>query len=87
ELAVIAVFLASLIGIPLGIYAGYKPESWTAKVIMALSILGFSVPTFWIGLMLIMVFAVQLGIMPAGGRGETVSVFGVPVSFLTFDGM
>jgi len=87
ELAVIAVLLASLIGIPLGIYAGYKPESWTAKVIMALSILGFSVPTFWIGLMLIMVFAVQLGIMPAGGRGETVSVFGVPLSFLTFDGM
>ncbi|PRD52405.1 ABC transporter permease [Phyllobacterium myrsinacearum] len=87
ELAVIAVLLASLIGIPLGIYAGYKPESWTAKVIMALSILGFSVPTFWIGLMLIMVFAVQLGIMPAGGRGETVSVFGIPVSFLTFDGM
>ncbi|RZS77679.1 peptide/nickel transport system permease protein [Phyllobacterium myrsinacearum] len=87
ELAVIAVLLASLIGIPLGIYAGYKPEGWTAKVIMALSILGFSVPTFWIGLMLIMVFAVQLGIMPAGGRGETVSVFGIPVSFLTFDGM
>lgn len=87
ELAVIAVLLASLIGVPLGIYAGYKPESWAAKVIMALSILGFSVPTFWIGLMLIMVFAVQLGIMPAGGRGETVSVFGVPLSFLTFDGM
>lgn len=87
ELALIAVFLASFTGIPLGIYAGYKPDSWTSKAIMALSILGFSVPTFWIGLMLIMVFAVQLGIMPAGGRGATVSIFGVPWSFLTLDGL
>lgn len=87
ELAVIAIVLASVVGIPLGVYAGYKPDSWLSKAIMALSILGFSVPTFWIGLMLIMVFAVQLGVMPAGGRGDTVSLFGVPWSFLTPNGL
>jgi len=51
------------------------------------SILGFSLPTFWVGLMLIMVFAVQLGWLPSNGRGETVSVLGVPLSFLTVDGI
>ncbi|WP_312525375.1 ABC transporter permease [Paracoccus sp. (in: a-proteobacteria)] len=86
ELTLIAVFFASAVGIPLGIYAGYKPNSIAARIIMALSILGFSVPTFWIGLMLIMTFAVQLGILPAGGRGATRDLFGVPFSFLTLDG-
>lgn len=86
ELTLIAVFFASAIGIPLGVYAGYRPDSAVARVIMAVSILGFSVPTFWIGLMLIMVFAVQFGILPAGGRGATRELFGVPFSFLTLDG-
>ena len=86
ELTLIAVFFASAIGIPLGVYAGYRPDSAIARVIMAVSILGFSVPTFWIGLMLIMVFAVQFGILPAGGRGATRELFGVPFSFLTLDG-
>jgi peptide/nickel transport system permease protein len=53
---------------------------------MAGSILGFSLPTFWVGLMLIMVFSVMLGWLPSNGRGETVSLLGVPVSFLTLDG-
>ncbi|MFG6080072.1 ABC transporter permease [Paracoccus litorisediminis] len=86
ELTLIAVLFASAVGIPLGIYAGYRPDNIAARVIMAASILGFSVPTFWIGLMLIMVFAVQFGILPAGGRGETRALFGVPFSFLTLDG-
>lgn len=86
ELTLIAVFFASLVGIPLGVYAGYKPHSFISKAIMALSILGFSVPTFWVGLMLIMVFAVQIGVLPAGGRGQTSELFGIPVSFLTADG-
>lgn len=86
ELAVIAVILASLIGVPLGIYAGYRPNSLVSRIIMAGSILGFSVPTFWIGLMLIMLFAVQLGMLPAGGRGQTASLLGVSFSFLTLDG-
>ncbi len=86
ELTLIAVFLASAIGIPLGIYAGYRPNLPISRFIMAGSILGFSVPTFWIGLMLIMVFSVQLGWLPAGGRGQTRDMFGVPFSFLTHDG-
>lgn len=86
ELALIAVIGATLVGVPLGIYAGYKPESALAKGIMALSIVGFSVPTFWIGLILILTFAVYLGWLPAGGRGETRELFGVEWSFLTLNG-
>ncbi|MBP2300502.1 ABC transporter permease [Azospirillum picis] len=86
ELAVIAVGFAALVGLPLGLYAGLRSESWLAKFLMAGSILGFSLPTFWIGLMLIMVFAVQLGWLPSGGRGETASLFGLQWSFLTADG-
>lgn len=86
ELTLTAVIFASLVGIPIGMYAGYKPHSPISRAIMAISILGFSVPTFWFGLMLIMVFAVQLGVMPAGGRGETVSIGGFEFSFLTADG-
>ncbi|MGQ0663650.1 MAG: ABC transporter permease [Pseudomonadota bacterium] len=87
ELALAAVLGATLFGIPLGIYAGYRPDRPAAKAIMALSILGFSVPTFWVGLILILGFAVELGWLPAGGRGETVDVFGVAWSFLTRDGL
>lgn len=87
ELVLFAVVGASLIGIPLGMYAGYRHESPAAKIIMGLSILGFSVPSFWIGLVLIMTFAVQLGWLPAGGRGETASLFGIQWSFLTMDGL
>ena len=51
------------------------------------SILGFSLPTFWVGLMFILLFAVLLGWLPSGGRGETRDLLGVPVSFLTWDGL
>lgn len=87
ELAFAALFLSVVIGIPLGVYAGLKPDSPVSKTIMAGSILGFSLPTFWVGLMLIMVFAVMLGWLPSTGRGETVPLFGIPVSFLTLDGL
>lgn len=87
ELAFAALFMSVLIGLPLGVYAGLKPESPVSKAIMAGSILGFSLPTFWVGLMLIMVFAVMLGWLPSTGRGETVLLFGIPVSFLTWDGL
>ena len=87
ELAFMALLMAIVIGIPLGLYAGLKPEAWTSKTVMAGSILGFSLPTFWVGIMLIMVFAVMLGWLPSTGRGETVAVFGIDVSFLTWDGL
>ena len=87
ELAVGATVVALAIGVPLGLYAGLKPESPVSKGIMAGSILGFSLPTFWVGLMLILVFAVQLGWLPSTGRGETVEVLGMRWSFLTADGL
>ena len=87
ELALGAMVLAIVIGIPAGMIAGLKPESRVGKTIMAGSILGFSLPTFWVGLMLIMLFAVMLGWLPASGRGDTVDVFGIPVSFFTLDGL
>jgi peptide/nickel transport system permease protein len=87
ELAVTAVLMSILIGIPLGLYAGLYPEGALARTIMAGSILGFSLPTFWVGLMLIMVFAVQLGWLPSIGRGATAELFGVQWSFLTLDGL
>ncbi|MFZ6814982.1 ABC transporter permease [Undibacterium sp. Rencai35W] len=87
ELAVCAIVMAILLGVPLGLWAGLRPNGFAGKTIMAVSILGFSLPTFWVGLMLIMVFAVQLGWLPSSGRGETSLLFGVPVSFLSWDGL
>ncbi|MFM7414455.1 MAG: ABC transporter permease [Alphaproteobacteria bacterium] len=87
ELALASVLIGAFIGIPLGIYAGYLPESAVSKAIMAASVLGFSVPTFWVGLILILTFAVNLDWLPAGDRGPTVEVFGVGWSFLTWDGL
>ena len=87
ELTLSAVFFATLLGVPLGIYAGYRPEGVAARVIMAASVIGFSVPTFWIGLVLILTFAVTLGWLPAGGRGDTATLFGVQWSLLTLDGL
>ena len=86
ELAAASMAIAIVLGIPLGLYAGLRPDSKIAKGIMAGSILGFSLPTFWVGLMLIMVFSVWLGWLPPTGRGDTVDLFGIPVSFLTLDG-
>ncbi len=87
ELAVAAMVIAIGLGIPLGLYAGLKPDSFMGRAIMAGSIVGFSLPTFWVGLVLIMVFSVQLGWLPSNGRGETTSLLGVPVSFLSVDGL
>lgn len=87
ELAFTALVLAIVIGIPLGLYAGLYPDAAVSKGIMAASILGFSLPTFWVGLMLIIFFAVELGWLPATGRGDTVSVLGFETSLLTLDGL
>ena len=87
ELAITAVLLSVVIGIPLGLYAGLYPNGVLGRATMAGSILGFSLPSFWVGLMLILVFAVGLGWLPSSGRGATRELFGVAWSFLTWDGV
>ena len=87
ELAVAAMLIAVVLGVPLGLWAGLKPNSVAGKSIVAGSILGFSLPTFWVGLLLIMVFSVWLGWLPSSGRGPTTNLLGVPVSFLSPEGL
>ena len=87
ELAVAALIIALVIGVPLGLLSGLTPDSKWSHMIMTGSILGFSLPTFWVGLMLIMAFSVSLGWLPAGGRGTTVTVWGLQWSFLTANGL
>ena len=88
ELAIAAMVIAVTLGIPLGLWAGLKPNGIAGRSIMAGSILGFSLPTFWVGLMLIMVFSVMLGWLPSNGRGPTTLLLGlIPVSFLSWDGL
>lgn len=87
ELALTATVMAIGIGIPLGMYAGYRPDAPLSRAIMAGSIFGFSLPTFWVGLMLIMVFAVDLGWLPSTGRGATATVLGIRTSLATWNGL
>ena len=77
ELVAIAALLVLLIAIPLGVYAGAYPKRRSSKIIMSGSILGISLPSFWVGMMMIYIFAVMLRALPASGRGNTVYVLGV----------
>jgi len=87
ELAFAAMLVAIVLGLPLGLFVGLKPDSPLARLVAAGSILGFSLPTFWVGIMLILVFAVELHLLPSTGRGATVNVLGLDLSFLTWDGI
>jgi len=87
ELATAAMLIALALGIPLGLWAGVAPRSAAGRTIMVGSILGFSLPTFWVGLLLILVFSVWLGWLPTAGRGPTVIILGIPVSFLSVEGL
>lgn len=87
ELAFTALFVAVILGVPLGLFAGLYPDHPASRFIMAGSILGFSLPTFWVGLMLIMAFSVSLGWLPASGRGETAEFLGAQWSLFTWDGI
>ena len=87
ELALVSLLMAVVFGIPLGVYAGLKPTSKISKTIMAGSILGFSMPTFWVGIILIMFFSVHLGWLPSTGRGDVATYFGVTSSAFTLDGL
>ena len=87
ELAVVALAISIVVGIPLGLWAGLRRNSLSGRTIMGFSVLGFSLPTFWVGLMLIMLFSVQLGWLPSSGRGQNATWLGMQFSFLTLDGL
>ncbi len=87
ELALSALFIAMVLGFPLGLYAGLHPGTRMERAIMTGSILGFSLPNFWQGLMLILIFSIGLGWLPSSGRGQTGSLFGIETSFATWDGI
>lgn len=87
ELALSALFIALVLGFPLGLYAGLNPGTTLDRSIVTGSILGFSLPNFWQGLMLILVFSIGLGWLPSSGRGTTGTVFGIETSFATWNGI
>ena len=86
ELVLVAITMTCLIGIPLGLVAGLYRDQPLGRGLMATSVLGFSLPNFWQGMMLILLCSVWLGWLPASGRGETIEFLGVPWSILTADG-
>lgn len=87
ELVAIAALLVLIIAIPLGVYAGAYPKRRSSKIIMSGSILGISLPSFWVGMMMIYIFAVMLRALPASGRGNTVNVLGVNLSVFAPGGL
>lgn len=86
ELAFVALILAVGIGIPLGLWAGLKGDGPVDRTIVTGSIFGFSLPSFWQGMMLVWIFAVLLGWLPSNGRGELGEIFGIKTSLATLDG-
>ncbi len=87
ELAFFSAMVATLLGIPLGVYVAIKKDSIISKWLMGLSLLGISLPTFLIGILLILVFSVWLGWLPSYGRGETVSFGWWTSGLFTWDGL
>ena len=86
ELSFIAAFLALLLGVPMGIYTGLHRSSWGSQALLAISLVGVSLPTFLIGILLILIFAVLLGWLPSFGRGAVVHIGWWTTGFLTAEG-
>ena len=86
ELSMAAAVLALAIGLPLGVFTALKRNGWLAQSILAISLLGVSLPTFLIGILLILVFSVTLGWLPSYGRGEVVQIGWWSTGLLTWDG-
>jgi peptide/nickel transport system permease protein len=87
ELALAAAAFAILLGIPMGVYTGIHRDSWLSKLFLSVSLIGISLPTFLIGILLIYVFAVTLGVLPSFGRGEVVRLGGWTTGYLTISGL
>ncbi len=87
ELSTAAALLAVCVGIPLGVYTALRRDSWGAHLLLAASLVGVSLPSFLIGILLILVFAVQLGWLPSFGRGDTVALGWWTTGLLTTSGL
>jgi len=87
ELAAVSGVMALVVGIGLGVLTAIRRNSWLSSAIMTLSLIGVSLPTFLIGILLIYVFSVQLDLLPSFGRGETVMLGGWSTGFLTSSGL
>jgi peptide/nickel transport system permease protein len=87
ELSFCAAMFALLVGVPMGVYAGLYPKHWSSRLMQAISLIGISLPTFLIGILLILVFAVSLHWLPSFGRGETVQIGWWTTNFLTLSGL
>lgn len=87
ELAACGILLAIFVGIPLGIYTAIRGKSWIAQGLLMGSLVGVSLPTFLIGMFLILIFSVELGWLPSFGRGETVAIGWWQTGFLTRSGL
>ena len=87
ELAFTAALLAVAIGVPMGVYTGIRRNAPLARLFMVLSLVGVSLPTFLIGILLILVFAVLLGWLPSFGRGDVVAIGGWSTGLLTLSGL
>ena len=86
ELVLVTMILTILIGIPLGVFAGAYPKRLTSKATMTLSIFGVSLPSFWVGMILIYVFSLGLRVTPVSGRGAVGTILGIETSLATLDG-
>jgi len=87
ELSFAAALFAVAVGIPMGVYTALRPRTWLSQSFLVVSLIGVSLPTFLIGILLILVFAVQLGWLPSFGRGDVVMVGGWSTGLLTVSGL
>ena len=87
ELSLAAALFSIAIGIPMGVYTGLYPRRWLSKAFLTLSLVGISLPTFLIGIILILVFGVQLGLLPTNGRGDVVQLGWWSTGLLTESGL
>ena len=76
ELSFISALFALLVGLPMGVYTGLYRDTLLSRLFLSISLIGISLPTFLIGILLIFIFSVNLGLLPSFGRGETVSIGG-----------
>ena len=87
ELASVSALLAILMGVSLGVYTAIKPKGWLTNIILTVSLVGVSLPTFLIGILLIYLFAVELGWLPSFGRGDVVEVGWWTTGLITMSGI